>query len=320
MTAALPLCAAVELAKLQSLELTETRLQQRNVAAELVNDGHLHQYPLLLGQEQDRTVQGGEDPALVDIPYEQHRRTGVQGHLHIDDVALPQVDLSRTTGALDDHNIVLAAQTVQCARDRVHVHRRSGPGGLGLDPVHESARRWLETQHRLDLVRSRFENHLLGGFGLVTAERHGHLAPPLGRSSRPDHRHADGDRVVDEYLFGSLGGSQREVQFGGGSIGGESDGVDRSIAVGQLQDALAARVVHAVGDQHDPDQLATPQSTLDSTDRLHDVGHRPHRLGGGSSLDRLAVDPEQLDLHPGTLALLDLPLQAGDRLESPLVT
>ena len=152
-------------------QLLQAGGEQPPVAAELVDHeaGHL---PLVVRLEQGKgPEQGGEHPATVDVPDQQHRQPGGPGQPHVGEVVAAQVDLGRAPGPLADHHLVaraeggqavehdlaqlrlerLVAQRVHLAprpaehdhlrmgvaarleQDRVHQRRRGDPGGGGLD-------------------------------------------------------------------------------------------------------------------------------------------------------------------------------------------
>ena len=91
--------------------------------------------------------QRGEDAAPVYVASQQYRGAGVQGHPHIDDFVLLEVDFGRAARALDDYHVVLRPEGVQRAGDALPEH------GLGSGEV---ARRrlgcGLAQQHHLGSV------------------------------------------------------------------------------------------------------------------------------------------------------------------------
>ena len=107
----------------QSLEVIDSRCQQRCVAAEFVQDEAADQRALLGCQERPGAVEVREDSTAVDVACEQDRRVRVQRDRHVHDIAVTQIRLRRAAGSLDDNEVVLGAQAVECSGD-------DGPGLL----------------------------------------------------------------------------------------------------------------------------------------------------------------------------------------------
>lgn len=87
------------------LENTKARLQQLQIAPELVDQHSLDAAPFLRREQLDRADDRGKHSALVDIGDQQHGRVGQFGNFPVDDVAVPQIDLSRTACAFDDYQL-----------------------------------------------------------------------------------------------------------------------------------------------------------------------------------------------------------------------
>ena len=84
----------------------QARLQQGDVAAELVDDKPGNPLPLALAEQVQRPDQVGEHAAPVDIGDEDDRAVGLLGETHVGDIPVAQVYLRRTAGAFR-HNIVV---------------------------------------------------------------------------------------------------------------------------------------------------------------------------------------------------------------------
>ena len=99
----------------------QPRLQQGDVAAEAVDHEAFDPRLLARRKQLQGADQVGEHPALVDIGDQQHRAVHRLGEAHVGDVAGPEVDLGRRTGALHHHHRVLRGEA------RVGFeHRRAG--------------------------------------------------------------------------------------------------------------------------------------------------------------------------------------------------
>ena len=85
--------------------------EQRGVAAEPVEDEAGEPLAGRVGDERPRAVEVGERAAAVDVGDEQGGGVGVGEHPVVDEVG--EVDLGRAAGALDDDELVLAAQPVE---------------------------------------------------------------------------------------------------------------------------------------------------------------------------------------------------------------
>ena len=95
-------------------------LQQPNITPEPVDDKTRRPVPLTLGKQRQCTHQLGENPTLVDIPYQQHRAIGGFGKTHVGNVVGPQVDFRGAAGAFGDDHIVAGAQIPPARHHRIH--------------------------------------------------------------------------------------------------------------------------------------------------------------------------------------------------------
>ena len=89
------------------------RFQHGRVAPEAVDEDSADQFALLRFEEFEGAEQRPEDSAAVDVSDQQHGRPGVQGDPHVDDVALLEIRLGRTAGALDYYQVMLAPEPVE---------------------------------------------------------------------------------------------------------------------------------------------------------------------------------------------------------------
>ena len=130
---------------------------RRRVAAELVDHERRDQLALLRREQLHVADQAGEHAAAVDVADEQHRALRVEGHLHVDDVLVAQVDLGRAAGALDDDEVVGGAQALVGGGDGgpdlrlvgvVLAHRHVPHGTAEDDDLAAGLRARLE-QHRV---------------------------------------------------------------------------------------------------------------------------------------------------------------------------
>ena len=87
-----------------------TGLQNGPVSPEFVHHSALDPGPLLLLQQGHRAVELGKNAAPVNVAYQQHGRIHQLGQAHVDNVFLLQVDLRRTSGPLDDDDVVFGGQ------------------------------------------------------------------------------------------------------------------------------------------------------------------------------------------------------------------
>ena len=92
--------------------LLDPGIQQRHVAAKFINNHALDPRALAIVQQRERAVDRGEYAAAIDIRHEDHRALGHLGHAHIDDVAIAQIDLRRTSCPFQHQHIMFGGQAV----------------------------------------------------------------------------------------------------------------------------------------------------------------------------------------------------------------
>ena len=101
------------------LEYVKPRIEDRLVAAKLVDDESPDACPLLRLQQLDRPEQLRKYTAAIDVTHQQHRRIRDRRHAHIDEVVLPEIHLRRTPRALDHDDVILRRERfIRLAHDR----------------------------------------------------------------------------------------------------------------------------------------------------------------------------------------------------------
>ena len=88
-------------------------VEEADVSPELVDDHALHQPPLVLVEEHDASVNGGEDAAPVDVGHEEGSGVGMARHAHIDDVAVAEVQLGDAPCAFKDDGVEARREPVE---------------------------------------------------------------------------------------------------------------------------------------------------------------------------------------------------------------
>jgi len=89
----------------QGLQLRGTRLQEGGIPPELIQEEASDPPLVRFGQQCPRPVEVGEGATPIDIAHHHQLGSGVSGHPQVDQVDVGQVDLGRTTGALQDHHV-----------------------------------------------------------------------------------------------------------------------------------------------------------------------------------------------------------------------
>ena len=88
-----------------ALDRLDAVIEQRDVAAELVDEIADDHAPVLFRQDQMGAGDRGDDAAAIDVADEDHRHVGARRKAHIGNVAAPQIDLGRRAGAFDDDEV-----------------------------------------------------------------------------------------------------------------------------------------------------------------------------------------------------------------------
>ncbi len=101
----------------QRFNLLNAGVQQRNIAAKLIDDHPLHPRPFVVAQQRQRAVNRRENAAAIDIRHQNHRALRHLRHAHIDDIAVAQVDFRRATRPFQHQHVILARQTAIDAED-----------------------------------------------------------------------------------------------------------------------------------------------------------------------------------------------------------
>jgi hypothetical protein len=91
----------------------QTGVEQFGGAAELVDHEAGDEGLVFGGQQGERAVHGGEQPAAIDVADHDDRKAGRAGQAHVGHVGVTQIDLGRTAGSLADDHVVGGAQPGQ---------------------------------------------------------------------------------------------------------------------------------------------------------------------------------------------------------------
>ena len=89
----------------------QSRPQQFDIAAELVDDKPGNPFLFRLAEQGKRADQVSEHATLVDISDQDDRAIGLFGKTHVGDIPVPQVDLRRTACAFHNDILVTVLQT-----------------------------------------------------------------------------------------------------------------------------------------------------------------------------------------------------------------
>ena len=96
----------------QRFNLLNTGVQQRHITAKLIDDHPFDPRAFVIVQQRQRAINGGKHPAAIDICHQNDRTLRHFSHAHIDDIAIAQVNLSRTSRAFQHQYIELLRQAV----------------------------------------------------------------------------------------------------------------------------------------------------------------------------------------------------------------
>ena len=136
-------------------------LEQRGVAAELVEHEAADELALALVQQGPRAVQVGEGAAAVDVGHQQAARLRMLRDAQVDDVAVHQVDLGGRAGAFDHHHVVVLAQFIERAGDHgPHLRAALVPWNAGQGLVHLPQQHHLAVGVVLGLEQQRVHAHV----------------------------------------------------------------------------------------------------------------------------------------------------------------
>ena len=91
--------------------------QQREVAAELVDDEAGHPRPVVGLEQGERADERREDATAVDVAHEEDGGIGEPRDAHVDDVPGREIDLGRATRPFDDDQVVGPAQSSEALGD-----------------------------------------------------------------------------------------------------------------------------------------------------------------------------------------------------------
>ncbi len=105
------------------LDDAHSRVEQRRVAAELVDQKARHHGGILGRDDGFGPDDLGDDAAPVDIADQHDRHIGAAREAHVGDVVGPEVDLGRAAGAFDQHEIGLLAKASETVEHGLHQAR-----------------------------------------------------------------------------------------------------------------------------------------------------------------------------------------------------
>ena len=116
----------------------EAGLEKTRVSSQFIDGEGLRMATIGLIQQSPGPHKRGKYPASVDVPYQYNGCGGMAGHLHIDDVAVAQIDFGGTAGAFQHHHVKCIGQP---------------PKGL----LHRGP---ILTAHRTKVLRAQRSGHL----------------------------------------------------------------------------------------------------------------------------------------------------------------
>ena len=97
--------------------------EHARIAAEAIDDEPRDAHAVVGGEQGQRADEGGEDAAAIDVAHQHHGRARESRHAHVGEIEL-EVDLRGAAGALDDDEIVRAAQPLEALDDHGPERRR----------------------------------------------------------------------------------------------------------------------------------------------------------------------------------------------------
>ncbi len=139
----------------QCPQLRAALIEQRRIAAELIDDETLDEARVRRVQHCLRPRDAGDDAAAADVTDEHDRHVGGARKAHVGDVAAPQVDLRRRAGPFDQHDVRLGAQAPEAVAHGVEQLRLHVLVGRGLGVADDAA---LHDHLGADLAL-RFQQH-----------------------------------------------------------------------------------------------------------------------------------------------------------------
>ena len=81
-------------------------------------------------KQRQRTNHLCKNPTEIDVANQQNRGIGMEGHAHVGDVTLLDVDLDRTARPFNPHDVELATEMIQSFGD--HVPQLWAAGLVGI--------------------------------------------------------------------------------------------------------------------------------------------------------------------------------------------
>ena len=202
----------------QFFQHVQSRFQDLDVAAELIDDDALDPLLFVFRQQFDRPVNRREHAAGVDVADQKHRRVRSLRHGHVHQVALVQVDLGRTARAFDDDAVHAALQFV-----------------VGL----------FDELAQLRLIFLVFH----GRHGADRLSSDDDLAPAVRRGLQQDGVHLDGRFDAGSFRLGHLGAAHLQPFAGGIRIQRHVLRLERrDFQAVLMQDAKHGRAEHGFAD------------------------------------------------------------------------
>ena len=88
------------------------RLEQPQVAPELVHEDAFHQPPFFRPEQGQRAIYAGKHASPVNVAYQENIRPGMECHRQVHQVGIPQVDFRDAARAFQHDRIIACRQTV----------------------------------------------------------------------------------------------------------------------------------------------------------------------------------------------------------------
>ena len=204
-------------------EEIEPGSEHTGIAAEAIDDEPRDARAIVGGEQRERADEGGEDAAALDVAHQQHGRARESRHAHVGEIEL-EIDLRGTAGALDDDQIVRAAQPVEALDDHGPERRRQASIAAPVETcdgaaAHDDLRALVGFGLQQDRVH--VDGGLDAGGGRLHGLRPADLAAVRGHGGverhvlRLERRHAVAGAREDSTQGG---GEQALADAGGGAL------------------------------------------------------------------------------------------------------
>jgi hypothetical protein len=170
----------------------DAAVEQRDVAAEFVDDVADEPGPLAGREQRMRADELSDDAASLDVADQRDRHVGGLGEAHIGDVAGPQIDLGRAAGAFDQHEIGRRGEAAEGGKHHRQQGRRQRTvvacRGGAVDPAGDN-----DLRHALGLRLQQDRVHIAGRGDAAGARLQGLRAADLAA--------IDGDRGIVRHVL-----------------------------------------------------------------------------------------------------------------------